>query len=343
MQRPAAFLLLLGAIAVPGCDRSSPATAADAGESRTVVAVPPAPPPVPGERAIPDMIASLQRLSRVDETAPFIPFVPSRSKAWLVGQRIEDLRALLAGEVARTDCQEGRCVAWMKSREDPPRALVFLERPTGWVWDPGASLTYQEPDPGAPDPENRDRTPEETFRSIPGNGPLVALLETDVGTLRCTLDERELPGAVATFVGLATGLRSHRDPATGEWVHRPCFGEQPLRPDRDNRGWNFHCPAESEEIGPGFWKADELRKGVGIDRPGRLAFDPPGPNRVGGRMLLSTAPDPERDGLVTVIGQCGPEEILKRLAAVVPGRRGAGSGPVRLKGITIAREEKASR
>lgn len=344
MGRITALLALAAFLGVPGCHRGAPPSPSqDAVESRTVAVAAAPPQEGSGERAIPELVASLQRLSRVKETAPFIPFVTPRSKPWLTDQRIETLQSLLAGDVLRVDCGEGRCIAWLRTREDPPRPLVFLERPVGWQWDSGASLGYQDPDPGPPDPENRDPPVEEVFRSIPGSGALVALLEIDAGTLRCMLEERDHPGPVATFVGLATGLRAHRDPSTGEWVHRPCFGEQPLRGDRDARGLFFHCPAESEEIGPGFWKADELRRGAGMDRPGRLAFDPPTPNRVGGRVLLALSPDPERDGLVTVLGQCGPEEVLQRVASLFASRRGAGSPALRLKAVTVTREEKASR
>lgn len=341
MQRISPLLVLAWALAISACHRpSQPRATPDAEETRPLEAVLTTPPPVADAPSVKELVASLQRLSRVEETAPFIPFVTPRSKAWLIGRRIEDIRSMLAGDPKRIDCQEGRCIAWMQSpKEKALRPLVFLDRSVGWLWDPRASLAYREPNPGPSNPENRDLDPQDVFRSIPGNGRLIALLDTDVGTLRCLLDDRDLPGAVATFVGLATGLRAHQDPVTGEWVHRPCFDEQLLRQAPETNGLVFHCPAASEEMGPGFFKADEIRKGVGMDRPGRLAFASPHLNRVGGRVLLGLAPDAELDGLVTVLGQCGPKELLDRLAGTGASRPGAGARSIRLKGVSVAREE----
>jgi len=343
MQWMSALLVVLITTASLGCNRTPSDRVGDAAEPRPMASTEPPPAEDSGERAVPDLLLSLRRLSRVDETAPFIPFVTPRSRAWLAGQPIEVLRAMLSGELSRLDCREGRCIAWMKDPKNPARPLVFLQRPVAWLWDPGASLSYQDPDPGPPDPENRDRKPEEVFRSFPGSGSLEALLETDAGTLRCVLEERDVPASVSLFVGLATGLRAHREPSSGEWVHRPCFGRQDLSIDQNNRALVLACPEGNEDIGPGFWKPDELRMSLRMDRPGRLAFDPPGPNRVGGRVVLTLAPDPDRDGLATVLGQCGPEETLRHMASMVSASRGRDSPAIRLKGITVVREEKATR
>ena len=54
-------------------------------------------------------------------------------------------------------------------------------------------------------------------------GKLVAEIVTDLGSIHCELLPDAAPKTVASFVGLARGLRPFEDPATGKWVTRPFF------------------------------------------------------------------------------------------------------------------------
>ncbi|HLV61025.1 MAG TPA: peptidylprolyl isomerase, partial [Fredinandcohnia sp.] len=52
---------------------------------------------------------------------------------------------------------------------------------------------------------------------------LYATFETSMGAIRVRLLPEEAPKTVENFVGLATGTKAWRDPATGETVKRPLY------------------------------------------------------------------------------------------------------------------------
>ena len=69
--------------------------------------------------------------------------------------------------------------------------------------------------PDTTDPEAGDFTLDEALAELPeGPGPLRATIETELGTITCTLAPEVAPNGVANFVGLARGRRAWKDPAT---------------------------------------------------------------------------------------------------------------------------------
>ena len=50
-----------------------------------------------------------------------------------------------------------------------------------------------------------------------------AVIETTMGTLRCRLFDKEAPVGVANFVGLATGTKAFKSPATHAMVRGRSF------------------------------------------------------------------------------------------------------------------------
>src|SRR5450432_2625778 len=64
----------------------------------------------------------------------------------------------------------------------------------------------------------------EYTKDLPGSGPLVATIETTLGTFHCTLYGDQAPLTVANFVGLATGKKAWQDPSSGATVKgKPFF------------------------------------------------------------------------------------------------------------------------
>jgi peptidyl-prolyl cis-trans isomerase A (cyclophilin A) len=181
-------------------------------------------------------------------------------------------------------------------------------------------------DVGDTDPDAGTWTLDKATAGLPPGKQLYADIVTDAGTLTCELAVDRAPVTVANFVGLARGLRAWKDPATGRWVryrayydglgfHRviPSFivqGGDPLSRDWSN--------AAIGTGGPGYTIPDETSNGLRFDTPGRLAMANRGPNTgtVGSQFFVSEVRAPQLDGGYTVFGQCGPIDVVSKMARV---------------------------
>ncbi|MBN1772220.1 MAG: peptidylprolyl isomerase [Deltaproteobacteria bacterium] len=168
--------------------------------------------------------------------------------------------------------------------------------------------------PQAPDPEQGEFTLEEALAGLPGEGAgLIARLRTGVGELRCTLDSAGAPRTVASFVGLARGVRPWWNPCRGAWVREPLYDG--LAFHRLEAGFlaQSGCPIGDGTGGPGFAVPDEPRAEARHDGPGALALALVGPGTGGSQFYVTLAAAPELDRRHTVFGRCGPAEALERL------------------------------
>ncbi len=77
--------------------------------------------------------------------------------------------------------------------------------------------------PSSPDPEAGEFTLGEALADLPGDGEPVAVIETSLGSIRCSLAAQKVPNAVANFVGLARGIRPWWDACAKAWVRRPFY------------------------------------------------------------------------------------------------------------------------
>ena len=100
-----------------------------------------------------------------------------------------------------------------------------------------APRDYDPPIPGlvaeneaAGDPYGGRFPYEEAIADLPGEGPLMAQLETDAGVIHCRLEPETAALTVATFVGLARGLRPFQEEEGGPWITAPYYDE--LVPER---------------------------------------------------------------------------------------------------------------
>jgi peptidyl-prolyl cis-trans isomerase A (cyclophilin A) len=188
------------------------------------------------------------------------------------------------------------------------------------------SATPPTPDkPGTPgaDPEKGDFTLEEATAGLPGQGTLMAKISTAKGDLHCELFFDAAPKTVASFIGLARGLRAWQDPKTGEWVKKPFFD-----------GLAFHrvIPAfmiqggdilsrdyNNPDIGaggPGYELPNETKPDLKFDRAGRLAMANAGPDTGGSQFFVTEVPRKSLDGSYTIFGQCDGEDVVKQIARV---------------------------
>ena len=192
------------------------------------------------------------------------------------------------------------------------------------------------PKPAAPAPAEtksaataeptNELTIEQATAGLPADGKLVAEIVTSLGAITCELFPDKAPKTVASFVGLARGLRPWKDPATSEWVKDQPFFD----------GLSFHrvIPGfmiqggdplsrmyTNPRIGagdPGYSVPDEIAPDLKFDRPGRLAMANSGPhtNSGGSQFFITEVPRQHLDGGYAIFGQCDGDEVVKAIARV---------------------------
>ncbi len=159
--------------------------------------------------------------------------------------------------------------------------------------------------------------------------PLIARMETSMGTMMVQLFEEQVPNTVANFAHLASsgfynGLKFHRVIA-----------------DFMIQGG---CPKGNGTGGPGWNIADEFVSGLTHDSEGVLSMANAGPNTNGSQFFITLAATPWLDGKHTVFGRVVKGlEVLKEIGAV---QTDAGDRPVdtvRITRVTLYRDaEKVS-
>lgn len=197
--------------------------------------------------------------------------------------------------------------------------------------------------PPPPPADPRVRPPEagdlaRYLKRVKGRGTLTATLETNVGTLRCALFERETPITVANFVGLATGQKPWRDPGGQTQVGVPFYD-----------GLRFHRviadfmiqggdPLDTGTGGPGYAFADEVRPTLRHDGAGVLSMANAGPGTNGSQFFIAAKALPFLDDKHTVFGRCAEVDVVAAIAALGdPDARDRPRRPVILRRVTISR------
>lgn len=186
---------------------------------------------------------------------------------------------------AGTDCgvpalANGECPA-----EQRPNPLP------GCPQDPGAPPT-EVPASSRTDPAGSAETftIEEALAGYPAaTGVLTALITTEMGTIRCELDEAKAPVTVANFVGLARGTRPYR--LGGKW-----------RVGRFYDGLLWH------RVAPGFVIQGGDPNGNGT---GSAGYDIPLENQVDeplGTLAMASAKVPSSSQFYIVVGEGPPAE-----------------------------------
>jgi len=183
--------------------------------------------------------------------------------------------------------------------------------------------------------------------AAPSHNP-VAIIHTTAGDLRCQLFPNVAPKTVANFIGLATGTKDWKDPATGKVEHgRPLYD-----------GVIFHRvipgfmiqggdPLGTGMGGPGYQFGDELSPDVLFDRAGRLAMANAGPNTNGSQFFITEQPQPglnPRAGSgYTIFGQCDDKavELVKKIASMPRDAQDRPLSPVKIIHIEILQPAKS--
>jgi peptidyl-prolyl cis-trans isomerase A (cyclophilin A) len=163
-----------------------------------------------------------------------------------------------------------------------------------------------------------------------------AIFETTQGEITCELFPQRAPETVANFVGLATGTKEFTDPKTPKPAQRPFYD-----------GLVFHrvipgfmiqggCPLGTGTGGPGYQFKDEFVKGLGFDKPGKLAMANAGPGTNGSQFFITLAPTPWLNNCHTIFGQVvRGQDVVEKIAAVARDRNDRPKTPVVMTAVKI--------
>ncbi len=168
--------------------------------------------------------------------------------------------------------------------------------------------------------------------------PIVAVITTSAGALRCTLDAKRAPMTVANFVGLATGTKAWKDPATGE-VKQGVHFYDGLIFHRVIPGFMIQGgdPLGQGTGGPGYKFADEIDRSVTFDGPAILAMANSGPATNGSQFFITDKATPWLDGRHTIFGRCDNADVVSKIAGVPRDDGDRPLTPVKIESIRFER------
>lgn len=166
-----------------------------------------------------------------------------------------------------------------------------------------------------------------------------ATIETTAGNLTCTLFPDKAPIGVKNFIGLATGTKDWKSPATGRMIHgKPLYNGTIFHrviPEFMIQGGD---PAGNGSGDPGYAFKNETSPDLSFDRPGRLAYANAGPNTNGSQFFITEVAYPSLDGNYTIFGQCDDAsvELVKKIARMPRNANDRPNDPVKINKVAIA-------
>lgn len=144
--------------------------------------------------------------------------------------------------------------------------------------------------------------------------PVQAILETTLGNITCTLFPDKAPITVDNFIGLATGTKDWKNPASGATMHnKPFYDGTVFHRVIPNFMIQGGDPLGNGTGGPGYSFRDE-QSDLTFDQPGRLAMANSGPNTNGSQFFITEVPVPHLNGHYNIFGQCDNPELVKQIA-----------------------------
>ena len=146
-----------------------------------------------------------------------------------------------------------------------------------------------------------------------------AHIETDKGEIVLELFEKDAPGTVANFVGLATGKKEWKDPKTGQMVTRPYYDGLSFHRVVPNFVIQGGCPIGTGTGGPGYKIKCETAGNPHKHVRGTLSMAHAGKDTGGSQFFICHAPAGHLDGKHTVFGQV--RQGIEVVDAIRPGDR----------------------
>ncbi len=175
----------------------------------------------------------------------------------------------------------------------------------------------------------------EALHGLSGEGAPMADITVPQGTIHCELFPEQAPQTVASFVGLARGIRAWKHPKSGEWItgqpyfdglafHRVIPGFMIQGGDPLSRDYTDQFIGTG---GPGYRLPDEVK--LPFDQPGRLAMaNEMRPGTGGSQFFITEEPRPSLNRGFTIFGQCDAPEVVQAVARVPRGANDKPDSPV---------------
>jgi peptidyl-prolyl cis-trans isomerase A (cyclophilin A) len=173
--------------------------------------------------------------------------------------------------------------------------------------------------------------------NLPGDGPLMATIETTLGAFHCELYADKVPMTVANFVGLARGLKPWRDPKTRKVEKKPFYD-----------GIIFHRviprfmvqtgdPLGQGVGGPGYQFDDEIRDDLRHTAGGILSMANAGAGTNGSQFFITERATSWLDGKHTIFGKCEEADLVKKLTQVPRDSADRPQQEIKIERVTITR------
>jgi peptidyl-prolyl cis-trans isomerase A (cyclophilin A) len=177
---------------------------------------------------------------------------------------------------------------------------------TGFAIAQSSSTT---PKSAAAKPAAKPATP----AAATSTAPVQAIFETTMGNITCTLFPDKAPVTVDNFIGLATGKKDWKNPASGVTMHnKPLYDGTIFHRVIPNFMIQGGDPLGNGSGGPGYDFKDEFTD-LTFDQPGRLAMANSGPHTNGSQFFITEVPTPHLNGKHTIFGQCDNPELVKQI------------------------------
>jgi peptidyl-prolyl cis-trans isomerase A (cyclophilin A) len=177
----------------------------------------------------------------------------------------------------------------------------------------------------------------EYTKDLPGQGPLMATIETTVGAFHCELYGDKVPITVANFVGLARGLKPWRDPKTRKVEKKPFYD-----------GIIFHRvipgfmvqtgdPLGEGIGGAGYEFEDEIHADLRHVAGGTLSMANAGPGTNSSQFFITEKATPWLNDRHTVFGKCKEADLVKKITMVPRDNRDRPQQEIKIDRVTISR------
>jgi peptidyl-prolyl cis-trans isomerase A (cyclophilin A) len=200
--------------------------------------------------------------------------------------------ALLAGLTACTNKTDSPAET---KTETPAAEPAKAAEPTPPPAEPAPAESAKAPDAAKPadtKPADKPAPPPPANKG----GRLLARFQTSMGSFTAELNEKEAPGTVANFAGLASGTLEWTDPKTGQKQKKPYYDGLTFHRVIDNFMIQGGDPLGTGSGGPGFTIKDEFNS-LKHDKAGVLAMArTSAPNSAGSQFYLTVTATPFLDG-----------------------------------------------
>lgn len=185
-------------------------------------------------------------------------------------------------------------------------------------------------------PEKAAKTPIKKKEKKKMKSP-VAVMKTTLGEITLELFDKDAPETVKNFIGLATGKKAWKDPATGaEVTGRPLYNGTTFHRVIPNFMIQGGDPQGNGTGGPGYRFADEFKSGRKFDKKGLLAMANAGPNTNGSQFFITVVETPHLNNKHTIFGQVtSGMDVVDKIVNTPTGSQNRPTTPVKIESLTI--------